>query len=164
MIVSACDDPVDKLTWLLEKIVTELLPFVPAHLKSASHFLEQLLERYPEGFDQGTILFSIDVVNLYVNIPITEAIDSTISLLDHHKENVETYGLDLASIRKLLEHCLTNNFVRLGQNYFRQTEGIAMGRRVAPPLAIVFMHALETMFLAAPRQQPSLYLRYIVFL
>ena len=36
-----------------------------------------------------------------------------------------------------------------------------MGSRVAPPLAIVFMHALETMFLASPRLQPSLYLRYI---
>ena len=36
-----------------------------------------------------------------------------------------------------------------------------MGSRVAPPLAIVFMHALETMFLASPRLQPSLYLRYL---
>ena len=36
-----------------------------------------------------------------------------------------------------------------------------MGSRVAPPLAIVFVHALETMFLAAARLQPSLYVRYI---
>ena len=76
-------------------------------------------------------------------------------------DSVATYGLDLPGIRKLLEHCLTNNFVRFGQKYFRQTEGIAMGSRVAPPLAIVFMHTLESMFLAVPRLQPSLYLRYI---
>ena len=62
-IVSACDDPVDKLTWLLEKVVNQLLPHVPAHLKSTSHFLDQLSEQYPRGFQQGTILFSIDVVN-----------------------------------------------------------------------------------------------------
>ena len=43
----------------------------------------------------------------------------------------------------------------------RQTQGIAMGSRVAPPLAIVFMHALESMFLATSRLQPSLYVRYI---
>ena len=160
-IVSACYDPVDKLTWLLEKVVNQLLPHVPAHLKSTSHFLDQLSEQYPRGFQQGIILFSIDVVNLYGNIPIMEAIDSAISLLDHHKERIETFGLELADICKLLEHCLTNNFVRFGESYFRQTEGIAMGSRVAPPLAIVFMHALETMFLASPRLQPSLYLRYI---
>ena len=160
-IVSACDDPVDKLTCLLEKIVTQLLPYVPAHLKSTSQFFDKLSEQYPRGFEQGTILFSIDVVNLYGNIPIAEAIDGTITLLEHHTESKDTFGLDLDSIRQLLEHCLTNNFVRFGQNYFRQTEGIAMGSRVAPPLAIVFMHALESMFLAAPRLQPSLYLRYI---
>ena len=134
----------DKLTWLLEKVVNQLLPHVPAHLKSTSHFLDQLSEQYPRGFQQGTILFSIDVVNLYGNIPIMEAIDNAISLLDHRKELIETFGLELADIRKLLEHCLTNNFVRFGESYFRQTEGIAMGSRVAPPLAIVFMHALET--------------------
>ena len=160
-IVSACDDPVDKLTWLLERVVTQLLPFVPAHLKNTSQFLGQLSAQYPNGFEQGTILFSIDVMNLYGNIPITEAIDGTMNLLDHHKERVETFGLDFADIRKLLDHCLTNNFVRFGQNYFRQTKGIAMGSRVAPPLAIIFMHALESMFLAAPCLQPSLYLRYI---
>ena len=112
------------------------------------------------------ILSEIQKILLYLlnaprNIPIAEAIGSTISLLDNHKENVETYGLDLASIRRLLEHCLTNNFVRFGQDNFRQTQGIAMGSRVTPPPAIVFMHALESMFLAVPRLQPSLYLRYI---
>ena len=160
-IVSACDDPVDKLTWLLEKVVTQLLPYVPAHLKNTAQFFETLSAQYPMGFEEGTILFSVDVVNLYGNIPITEAIDGAMNLLDHHKETVETFGLDSASIRKLLEHCLTNNFVRFGQEYFRQTQGIAMGSRVAPPLAIVFMHTLESLFLAAPRLQPSLYVRYI---
>ena len=160
-IVSACDDPVDKLTWLLERVVTQLLSYVPAHLKNSSQFLEKLSAQYPEGFEEGTILFSVDVVNLYGNIPITEAINSTMDLLDNHKENVETFGLDLDDIRQLLEHCLTNNFVRFGQQYFRQNSGIAMGSRVAPPLAIVFMHALESIFLAAPRLQPSFYVRYI---
>ena len=160
-IVSACDDPLDKLNWLLERVVTQLLPFVPAHLKNTSQFLDKLSEQYPAGFGQATILFSVDVINLYGNIPINEAIDATMCLLTHHKERVETFGLDSDSIRRLLEHGLTNNFVRFGQSYFRQAEGIAMGSRVAPPLAIVFMHALETLFLAAPRLQPSLYVRYV---
>ena len=160
-IVSACGDPLDKLTWLLERVVTQLLPYVPAHLKNTSQFLEKLSDRYPAGFEQGTVLFSVDVVNLYGNIPINEAIDATIRLLNHHRDGIDTFGLDTDGIRDLLQHCLTNNFVRFGQTYFRQTEGIAMGSRVAPPLAIVFMHALESLYLAAPRLQPSLYLRYV---
>ena len=107
------------------------------------------------------MLFSVDVVNLYGNIPTAEAIDATMNLLEHHASSVNMFGLEPAGTRKLLEHCLTNNFVRFGDTYYRQTDGIAMGSRVAPPLAIVFMNALESMFLAAPRLQPSMYVRYI---
>lgn len=83
------------------------------------------------------------------------------NLLNQHFDDVATFGLDSGGIRRLLEHCLSNNFVRFGDKHFQQTHGIAMGSRVAPPLAIVFMHALESDFLAAPRSQPALYLRYI---
>ena len=107
-IVSACDDPVDKLTWLLERVVTQFLPFVPAHLKNTSQFLEKLSAQYPEGFEEGTILFSVDVVNLYGTIPIAEAIDSAMDLFDHHKDSVDTFGLDSASIRQLLERALSH--------------------------------------------------------
>ena len=142
-------------------MVTQLLPFVPAHLRNTTEFLEKLSEQFPAGFERGTILFSVDVVNLYGSIPTHEAIDATIRLLNHHKECIGAFGLDVNSIRVLLDHCLANNFVRFGQAYFRQTEGIAVGSRIAPPLAIVFMHTLESLFLAAPRLQPSLYLRYV---
>ena len=36
-----------------------------------------------------------------------------------------------------------------------------MGNRVAPPLAITFMHAVESLILASPGDQPALYVRYI---
>ena len=160
-IVSACDDPVDKLTWFLERVITQLMPHVPAHLKNTTQFLDKLRSQYPLGFEQGTIIFSIDVVNLYGNIPPSEAIEATMTLLHHHRQDINTFGLELDNVRPLLEHCLKNSYVRFGHNYFRQSQGIAMGSRVAPPQAIVFMHALETMFLAAARLQPSLYVRYI---
>ena len=36
-----------------------------------------------------------------------------------------------------------------------------MGSRVAPPLAITFMHAIESLILSSPGDQPALYLRYV---
>ena len=160
-IVSACGDPLDKLSWVLERIITQLLPYVPAHLKNTTQYLETVNTRFPAGFKSGTILFSIDVVNLYGNIPTAEAIDACMTLLNVHSADVNTFGLQLTDIKQLLEHCLNNNFVRFGDKLYRQSSGIAMGSRVAPPLAIVFMHALESMFLGSARHQPSLYLRYI---
>ena len=160
-IVSACDDPVDKLTWVLERVITQLLPFVPAHLKNTTQFLDKVKEKYPQGFEPGTILFSVDVVNLYGNIPVEEGIQACMTMLREHEAHVDTFGMTLEDIERLLKHCLTQNFVRFGSKYFRQRTGIAMGSRVAPPLAITFMHTLESVFLGSSRAQPSLYLRYI---
>ena len=49
-IVSACGDPLDKLTWFLERIVTQLLPLIPAHLKNTERYLSALKDKYPALF------------------------------------------------------------------------------------------------------------------
>ena len=160
-IVSACGDPLDKLTWFLERIISQLLVFVPAYLKNAYDFLDRLKQTFPRGVPADSILFTVDVANLYGNIPIKEAIESTMKLINKHKEKIDLLSLDLATIEGLLSHCLTNNYVRFGQRYYKQSQGIAMGSRMAPPLAIIFMDAIESMMLSSADLQPSIYMRYI---
>ena len=86
-IVSACDDPVDKLTWILERVITQLLPFIPAHLRNTTQFLDEVKDKYPQGFEPGTILFSVDVVNLYGNIPVDDGIQACMTMLEEHEES-----------------------------------------------------------------------------
>ena len=54
-----------------------------------------------------------------------------------------------------------SNFSRFGKSYFKQKLGLPMGSRIAPPVAIIFMGALEETILSASRPQPSMYMRYI---
>ena len=42
---------------------------------------------------------------------------------------------------------LTNSYFWFGDEVFKQKVGVAMGNRLAPPFAILFMHDLETRFL-----------------
>ena len=58
-------------------------------------------------------------------------------------------------------HLLTNNCFRFGKNFYRQKMGVAMGNRLAPPFAILFMHSLETRYLATANKSPALWVRYI---
>ena len=161
-IVSATGDPLDKLSWLLERIITQLLIFVPAHLHNTYDYLGRLHSKFPHGFPPGSIAFSVDVTNLYGNIPTAEAISFTLDLLKRHLDKINLFGLTLKDVKALLEHCLNNNFVRFGKSYYKQTTGIAMGSRIAPPLAIVFMNAVESLILASDTTlQPLLYMRYI---
>ena len=128
-IVSACGDPLDKLTWLLERIITQLLVFAPAHLSNTQDYLQRISTQFPGGLPAGSIVFSVDVTNLYGNIPTGEAIAATLRLIKRHIDKIDTFGLTLSDIEKLLQHCLNNNYVRFGQKYFKQTVGVARGVR-----------------------------------
>ena len=104
----------------------------------------------------------MDVANLYGNIPTNEAISFTLDLLKRHIDKIDLFGLTLDDIKKQLEHCLNNNYLRFGKEFYKQTTGIAMGSRIAPPLAIVFMNTVESLILASDEVlQPVLYMRYI---
>ena len=74
-----------------------------------------------------------------------------------------TFSLTHQDIETLLRHRLNNNYVRFGDKYFKQTVGVAMGSRIAPPLARIFMDAAESLILTSPnfQYQPIAYMRYI---
>ena len=99
-IVSACGDPLDKLTWLLERIITQLLAFVPAHLTNTDDYLHRLRTQFPHGLPAGAIVFSVDVTNLYGNIPTSEAITATLELIKKHLDKIDTFGLSELKISK----------------------------------------------------------------
>ena len=161
-IVSACGDPLDKISQLLEKILNQLLKIVPAHLVNTDQYLRRLSDTYPgHMLPAGSIVFSVDVTNLYGSIPYHEAINDAKSLLEIHHQEINMFGLTIPDVTLLLEHCLSNNYLRFGDKYFRQTTGIAMGSRVAPPLAIIFMDKLERDFNGTATTKPDIYMRYI---
>ena len=160
-IVSACGDPLDKLSWFLQCILTQLLTFIPAHLPNTDSYLTKLKDAFPTGLPPGSIIFSLDVCNLYGSIPIQEGIEAVMALVERNLANINMFGITPSDLRSLLSHVLTNNFVRFGNKILKQTSGIAMGSRVAPPVAITFMHILETGFMTTLDFIPALYIRYI---
>ena len=83
------------------------------------------------------------------------------ALLEANLDKINTFCIALNDIRSLLTHVLTNNFVRFNSKVFKQTTGIAMGNRLAPPVAIAFMHAFETSLLSSLVETLIFYVRYI---
>ena len=160
-IVSGIDDPIDRLGWLLEQITSQVLKYVPAHLKDTGDFLARLKDKCPRGFPAGSIAFSIDVKNVYGNVPTTEAIQAVMKLIHEHSHELNLFGLATEDVEALLSHCLQHNYFRFNEAFFKQSQGIAMGSRIAPSLAIVFMGRLEAEALQVDRPQPEMYLRYI---
>ena len=161
-VVSACGGPTEKTSCLLERILKQLLKFVPTHLWDTKDFLKKASTHLNGNeLQTGSIFFSIDVVNLYGSIPINEAIEAVREKLNEHGENIDTFGLTTDDISRLLEQSLGDNVFSFNNDYFRQKVGIAMGNPCAPPLAILFLDRFETKALANSPLKPAFLARYI---
>ena len=58
-IASAYGDKLDKITWLLEQIASQLLDKVLSHLRSTEDYLQRLNLRYPDSYLlSNSIVFS----------------------------------------------------------------------------------------------------------
>ena len=115
----------------------------------------------PKQLPPGTVLFTMDVTALYSNIPVEEGICTVLRLLEDHEDDIDILGFGLNDIEHLLHFVLSNSYCRFGEDVYRQRMGVAMGNRLAPPFAILFMHDLESRFLATSPEKPSVWFRYI---
>ena len=77
-------------------------------------------------------------------------------------DSINLFGLNPTQITDILHFILTNNVFRFGNSMFRQKMGLAMGNRVAPIVAIIFMHCLETkIWTECGTARPACWYRYI---
>ncbi|XP_053881423.1 uncharacterized protein LOC128835776 [Malaclemys terrapin pileata] len=96
---------------------------------------------------------TMDVEALYTNIPHEDGLQAVRnSIID------EATALLVA---ELCDFVLTHNHFRFGDNLYLQVSGTAMGTRMAPQYANIFMADLEQRFLRPRPLVPLLYLRYI---
>ena len=157
-VVSTCGGPTRNLSVVLERILSQLLVFVPAHLKSTEELIEVL--KMNRDVPDGCIVVSLNVVGLYSNIPVEDSVDAAIHMLKKHETSIDMQDWEV-DVCCLLRHVLHNNVFGFSCQQFRQISGIAMGNNLAPPLAILFMARLEETALSSWSKTPSVYKRFI---
>ena len=131
-IISCVGGPADRISWFLNKIVSQILPKIPSHLPNTKHFLTQL---HNARFDDNCAIESFDVASLYTNVQNSEALQALSEMLNIHGAHMETYGLSRTRLLTLIKECLSYNIFRCSGMYFAQVRGLAMGQRLAPVLA-----------------------------
>ena len=85
------------------------------------------------------ILCTIDVVGLYPNIPHDEGLIALRKSLESRED--KTISTD--SLMDLADCVLKNNIFEHNLSFFKQLRGTAIGTKMAPPYAIIFMGDLE---------------------
>ena len=158
-IVSGHNGIFDRLGWLLQNILNPLLSKVSAHVSNTNALIERF-KHSPRSLLEGKIPISFDVVSLYTNIGVLEAIDTALQYASRH--NLELYGLELADIKTLLHFMLNNNTFVYNCSYYQQIRGLAMGNRLSGTLAILVKDKFEHNYIYNTIQPASqVYIRYV---
>ena len=90
------------------------------------------------------LLCTLDITSVYTNIPHNECVPSIKEMLAIHKPpNSLTQN---SYIIELLEVVLTNNHIDFNGKHYHQVSGTAMGTKLAPWYANLFMTKFEVKY------------------
>ncbi len=156
-IVSANDSPTEKISEFVDFFLQPLLPKLRSYVQDTTHLINIL--RKLAKLPKGTRLVVADVTSLYTNIITAEGIEAVRKFLKKHRITSAKPSNEM--LCDLLELTLTLNNFEFNERHFLQVGGTAMGTRVAPSLANIFMSEFEEKFVYTYELQPVLFKRYI---
>ncbi|XP_056017307.1 uncharacterized protein LOC125656461 [Ostrea edulis] len=153
-IVSAIGHPTEKISEFIDLHLRQHVEDLPSYLKDTTDYLNKTPS---SGLPDHTLLVTMDVTSLYTNIPHDEGIEACREVWNNRVIKCPS----TESLIQLLEHVLKfNNFMFNGEHYL-QISGTAMGTKMAPSYANIFMGRLERRLLHYSPVKPLSWLRFI---
>ena len=142
------------MSFFLDFHLKPLAQKVKSYIQDTNDFLKKIANLPPLPDD--LILCTIDVVGLYPNMP-HEGLITIRKALDTRKD--KTISTD--SLIELAECVLKNNIFEHNKSVFKQLREAAIGTKMAPPYAIIFMDSLAEDMLSNILLKPLVWWRYI---
>ena len=143
-----------KISSYLDTILKPNVEKLSSYVKDTSDFIRKI--QNVKNISKESFLVTLDVSSLYTNIPHDEGIKTCSETLRAFKTPAE-----IQSLSKLLELVLTKNNFQFGDDNYLQVLGTAMGTKMAPSYASIFMGQLEKHLLGTCDYKPVLWLRFL---
>ena len=154
-IVSANGHPAEKISEFVDLHLQSHVQTLPSYLQDTTDFLKKQEALGPIPSD--ALLVSMDVTSLYTNIPHSDGIKACEEAWDE-RDIKDPPTQTLVKLLTLVLKC--NNLGFNGQHYL-QVQGTAMGTKMAPAYANMFMGRLEKQLLMSVTIRPFSWLRFI---
>ncbi|CAN7979088.1 unnamed protein product [Ixodes persulcatus] len=157
-IISGIGTPTERISEFVDHAIKHIPPLLQSYVKDTTHFLNLIDHMNGSGLiSQESILVTIDVSSLYTNIPHNEGLAAVEEFLSLHPSSLA----DSSCILRLLELILDCNNFMFDDDHYLQIQGAAMGSRMSPNYANIFMGKFEETFVWTYAKIPAIYLRYI---
>ena len=139
-IVSACSCPTELISSYLDKTMAPIVRSLPSYVKDSQHALQIFRDFNFLGEDK--LIFTMDITSLYTVIPNSEgllALKHCFDLRTVKEPSSET-------LLRLAELVLTLNCFSFAGSYYKQINGVAMGTKMGPSYANLFVGYIEHKF------------------
>ena len=156
-IVAANECPTETISAFVDHFLNPMVKEQESYIKDTTDFINKIesIQTPKNGFIMGTL----DVTSLYTNIPNEEGVNSIRDMLTKNRNRLEKPSNE--NIITLLKLVLTKNDFQFNGMNFLQIGGTAMGTKVAPLYANLFMSTLETKLVNGHELKPLTWYRYI---
>ena len=155
-IVSSIDCPTERISMMLDIILLPLLLITRSYIKDTPDFLRKLSK---EIILEEEIFFTLDVSSLYTNISLEESLE----IMEKEFFPKTNCVIPTSYLVKMLELILKCNNFTFNRKHFLQINGTAMGTRVAPTYANLFMAHFEETYVYSYQNnsKPKICFRFI---
>ena len=143
-IVVTIGSPAYHLVKELARILSPLAGKTSSYVKNSMHFVEIIRGRVVSEAD---ILVSFDVVSLFTKVPIDETMDVVKHKLQNDTSLEDRTPIPIEKLCELIKLCLTTSYFQLGEKFYEQREGTAMGSPLSPVIANLYMEHFEKLAL-----------------
>ena len=139
-IFSACSCPTELISSYLDKIMKPIVKSLPSYIKDSNHALEIFRSFNFSG--ENKILFTMDITSLYTVIPNNEGLQA----LKYFLNQRPVKSPSSETLLRLAELVLTLDCFSFGDNYYKQINGVAMGTKMGPSYANLFVGFIGNKF------------------
>ena len=146
--------PTERVSSFLDHIIKPLVPTMPSYIKDSPHLISLLENTH---ILSNAILVTIDVSSLYTNIPQDEGMNACLDAI----EAAGASHIPRNALCQLFDIVLRCNVFSFNGQIYQQIQGTAMGTKMAPSYANLFMDRFERAFLAQEPILPLVWKRYI---
>ena len=154
-IVSSNSHPTERISEFVDYHLQPLVSKLPSYVKDTNDFLNKLT--FINNLPSNTLLVTLDVSSLYTNIPHNDGINACY----HYLNTRSNKTIPSNTLCDLIRIILTMNNFCFNDNHYLQTHGTAMGTKMAPSFANLFLGYFETNALNNAQFKPHTWLRYI---
>ncbi|CAF1501420.1 unnamed protein product [Rotaria sordida] len=140
------NNPMRIITCSSNSILTPLSKFVYTYIKQLREKIQNTIKNTNDliqklsktKIEPNEYLASLDVEDLYTNVPVTRAIDIVINELGYSEKFCQS-SFSKTDIKQMLLLILNNGYVEFDGKVYRQVKGLPMGNNISPLLADLYM-------------------------